>query len=124
MFLGNKDIKIEIECVKIRESFFVKKNSKGNLYLLPGSISLATLEPEISLAHHLCTSENFPILNNLPGATRGLFIEASRKYNADIVIIDMGPSIGELNKNIFLNSDYFIIPTAADAYCKSTINTM
>ena len=36
----------------------------------------------------------------------------------------MGPSIGELNKNLFWSSDYFIIPCSPDSYCKTTMKTM
>ncbi|ETO13954.1 hypothetical protein RFI_23412, partial [Reticulomyxa filosa] len=42
----------------------------------------------------------------------------------DFCLVDMGPSIGELNKSLFWSSDYFLIPCSPDSYCKTTMKTM
>lgn len=109
--------------VEIKPKHF-KGDDQGALFLLPGSLDLAMFEPQLTFAHNLNNADCFPIFADVAGGFRCLFNETARAYDADIVIIDMGPSIGELNKNLFWSSDYFLIPCSPDAYCKTTISTM
>jgi len=110
----------EVMPLQVRREAF----SKGGLFLLPGNLKLSTFEPVIALSHSLSTSSSYPIFDSLPGAFSEAVNKAASKCGADLVFVDMGPSIGELNKNIFYALDYFLIPTTADVYCKSTISTM
>jgi len=96
----------------------------GKLYLLPGSLDLAKLEPQITFAHNITNPSVFPLFDDIVGGFRHLFISTCAHYDIDFCLIDMGPSIGELNKSLFWSSDYFLIPCSADSYCKTTIKTM
>jgi len=96
----------------------------GELWLLPGSLDLAKLEAQITFAHNITNPAVFPLFDDISGGFRHLFISTCAHYNIDFCLIDMGPSIGELNKSLFWASDYFIIPCSADSYCKTTIQTM
>eukprot|EP00477_Mikrocytos_mackini_P000076 GAHX01000080.1.p1 GENE.GAHX01000080.1~~GAHX01000080.1.p1 ORF type:complete len:360 (+),score=54.05 GAHX01000080.1:48-1127(+) len=107
-------------CLQVRPREF----SKGALFLIPGSLDLSTFEPIIALAHSLSTSPAYKLFDSLPGAIRSMVQQTATENLIDIVLVDMGPSIGELNRNLFYSSDFFIVPTSADVYCKATINTM
>lgn len=90
-----------------------------SLFLLPGHIDLATYEPELSMAHRLV--EAMPVLQNLPGALGHLLRITAAEHQLDFVIVDMSPSIGALNQNILMQSDYFIVPTSPDYFCAMAI---
>ena len=55
-------------------------------------------------------------LQNLPGALHYLFSKTADKYNADIVLVDMSPSLGPINQNLLTTSDYFIVPMFPDYF--------
>ena len=96
----------------------------GKLYLLPGSLDLAKLEPQITFAHNITNPSVFPLFDDIVGGFRHLFISTCAELDIDFCFIDMGPSIGELNKSLFWASDYFLIPCSPDSYCKTTVKTM
>eukprot|EP01083_Nonionella_stella_P082101 226561_1 len=108
-------------CIQINES---EITGGGQLWLLPGSLDLAKLEPQITFAHNICNPAVFPLFDDIAGGFRHLFISTCAHYDIDFCLIDMGPSIGELNKSLFWASDYFVIPCSADSYCNTTMKTM
>jgi cellulose biosynthesis protein BcsQ len=85
-----------------------------NMYLLPGHIGLAEYEVTLGIAQEL--SGSLVTLQNLPGSLRYLFDLTAKQYGADLVLIDMSPSLGAINQNLLMTSDYFIIPMAPDYF--------
>lgn len=85
-----------------------------NMYLLPGHIGLAEYEVTLGIAQELTGS--LVTLQNLPGALNYLFKITAERYGADILLIDMSPSLGAINQNLLMTSDYFIIPMAPDYF--------
>jgi len=55
---------------------------------------------------------------------RVLLLATAIRHKADVVLIDMGPSICDLNFNILFSSDYFVVPANADRYSKSALCTI
>jgi len=99
-------------------------DGNGQLWLLPGSLDLAKLEPQLTFAHNVTNSKIFPLFDDIAGGFRALFLSTCAHYKIDFCLVDMGPSIGELNKSLFWSSDYFLIPCSPDSYCKTTMKTM
>ncbi len=89
-------------------------DGQPNMYLLPGHIGLAEYEVTLGIAQEL--SGSLVTLQNLPGSLRHLFDLTTEKYNAELVIIDMSPSLGPINQNLLMTSDYFIVPMAPDYF--------
>jgi cellulose biosynthesis protein BcsQ len=89
-------------------------DGQPNMYLLPGHIGLAEYEVTLGIAQEL--SGSLVTLQNLPGSLRHLFDLTVEKYNAELVIIDMSPSLGPINQNLLMTSDYFIVPMAPDYF--------
>lgn len=94
---------------------FEKVGPTGNLFLLPGSSNLSQYE------NSLITSWG----EAAGGQERGFFstsaISRFLDYKAlheeiDIFIIDTSPTLGLLNRVIFLDSHYFITPLMPDAF--------
>jgi cellulose biosynthesis protein BcsQ len=107
-------------CVRLHKKAIIK----GELWLLPGSLDLAKLEPQITFAHNITNPMVFPLFDDICGGFRHLFISTCAHYDIDFCLVDMGPSIGELNKSLFWACDYFLIPCSPDSYCKTTMKTM
>jgi len=50
--------------------------------------------------------------------------EMGKTYGVDIVIYDVGPNIGPLNRSILLDMDYFVTPVAADLFSLRALSTV
>lgn len=89
-------------------------NGQDNMFLLPGHIGLAEYEVTLGIAQEL--SGSLVTLQNLPGAMSHLFGLTAEKYRADYIIVDMSPSLGAINQNLLMTSDFFIVPMAPDYF--------
>ena len=101
-----------VDCPKISE----------NLFLLPGHLDFTENEVQLGIAMQL--SSAFSSMENLPGAINYLIEETSKKYEIDYVIFDMNPSLSAINQNIFVCSDYYIIPTSPDLFSLMSIDSL
>jgi hypothetical protein len=84
------------------------------MHLIPGHIGLAEYEVTLGIAQEL--SGSLVTLQNLPGSLNHLFQLTAKKYTSDYVIVDMSPSLGPINQNLLMTSDYFLIPMAPDYF--------
>lgn len=85
-----------------------------NMFLIPGHIGLAEYEVTLGIAQEL--SGSLVTLQNLPGSLHHLFKITAEKYKIDYILIDMSPSLGPINQNLLMTSDYFIVPMAPDYF--------
>jgi cellulose biosynthesis protein BcsQ len=91
-----------------------KVAGQPNMLLMPGHIGLAEYEVTLGIAQEL--SGSLVTLQNLPGSLHHLFQLTAKKYDSDYVIVDMSPSLGPINQNLLMTSDYFLVPMAPDYY--------
>jgi len=93
-----------------------------NLFLLPGHANLSEYDAALSFAQ---TSNNaISTLQNLPGAFNYLIDKTADKYQIDFVFIDLNPGLSAINQNLFVLSNFFIIPTNPDPFSIMAINTL
>ena len=85
-----------------------------NMYLLPGNIRFAEYEVVLGMAQEL--SGSLLSLQNLPGSLNYLFMKTAEAYKADLILVDMGPSLGAINRNLLMTSDYFLVPMFPDYF--------
>jgi chromosome partitioning protein len=50
--------------------------------------------------------------------------QTAQKHKCAVVLVDMSPSVGSLNHNILIQSDYFIVPTSPDFFCLMAIDSL
>ena len=43
-------------------------------------------------------------------------MKTAKKYEIDFILVDMGPSLGPINRNLLMTSDYFIVPMFPDYF--------
>jgi cellulose biosynthesis protein BcsQ len=97
-------------------------SGQPNLLLLPGHIGLAEYEVTLGIAQEL--SGSLPTLRNLPGSISYLLKETAQKYSIDYTFIDMSPSLGPLNQNLLMVSDFFIVPMNPDYFSAMAIDSL
>ncbi|WP_210253243.1 ParA family protein, partial [Beijerinckia sp. L45] len=95
---------------------------REGLYVLPGHVGLAEYESQLSIAHDL--SGSLAALQNIPGSLRWLIDLTAAEIDADIVLVDMSPSLGAINQNLLTTSDAFIIPTAPDFFSAMALRSL
>jgi len=102
----------------------------GSLRLLPGSQKSYQLERRLAYAQDLNQRSwlkdvpGWDALKEAVGVTRVLLLSTAIRHKADVILIDMGPSICDLNFNILFSSDFFMVPANADRYSKSSLCTI
>src|SRR5471032_1739007 len=88
---------------------------REGLYLCPGDVLLADYEEELPAAwtgSFAGKSRDYDVMCALSRASRGM----GARYGVDVVIYDIGPNVGPLNRAVLLDADYFITPVAADLF--------
>jgi len=96
---------------------------EDGLYLAPGDILLSDYEEELSSAWTEAFGRKvggYMVLTALAEVTKQL----AESIEADIVLFDVGPNVGALNRAILLDSDYFITPVAADLFSLRALSTV
>lgn len=105
---------IGIDCVAVQ--------GNANLSLMPGHIGLAEYETTLGIAQEL--SGSLLALRNLPGSIRYLLDATAQKYAADFILVDMSPSLGPLNQNLLMTSDFFIVPLHPDYFSAMALTSL
>lgn len=95
---------------------------RENLLLLPGHVALAEYESQLAVSHEL--SNTLSALQNIPGALRHAINVTADANKIDVGIVDMSPSLGALNQNIFMTCDAFIIPMAPDIFSSMALRSL
>jgi cellulose biosynthesis protein BcsQ len=94
---------------------------QNRLQLLAGHANLSEYDASLSLAQN---STAFATLQNLPGAFNELMKKIEVVNNIDYTIIDLNPGLSAINQNLFLNSDFFLIPTNPDPFSIMSLDTL
>ena len=97
-------------------------DGQPNMNLLPGHIGLAEYEVTLGIAQEL--SGSLITLQNLPGSISHLFQITADKYSSDYILVDMSPSLGPINQNLLMTSDFFLVPMAPDYFSVMATNSL
>ncbi|MCA3420231.1 MAG: AAA family ATPase [Roseomonas sp.] len=95
---------------------------QARLYLLPGHVGLSEYESQLSVSHEL--SHTLSALQNIPGALNHAIRLTGVTNEIDYALIDMSPSLGAINQNLFMTSDAFIIPMAPDLFSSMALRSL
>lgn len=93
-----------------------------NMFLLPGHIRLSEYEVTLGIAQEL--SGSIQTLQNLPGAMSYLLSKTAEHHDADIILVDMNPSLSSINQNLLMTSDYFLVPSSPDYFSVMAIDSL
>lgn len=88
----------------------------GGIGLLAGDLALSNFEDELSQQWPLCSDGKVRAFRVI-GAFHSLIARAAAlRGGADIVLVDVGPNVGAINRSALLASDYVAIPLAPDLF--------
>lgn len=96
---------------------------KDSIWLALGDVLLSQYEDELPLAwteSFARKTRGYDVMCALSKVARML----GKKVNADIVMYDVGPNVGPLNRCILLDCDYFITPVHTDLYSLRALTTV
>jgi len=103
-----------VECVPVAD--------QDGLFLLPGHIGLSEYEVTLGIAQEL--SGSIQTLQNLPGSLSFLLKKTAEHHDADVVLVDMNPSLSSINQNLLMTSDFFIVPSSPDYFSVMAIDSL
>jgi len=94
-----------------------------NLGLILGNLALSTFEDTLSDAWLKCLNEEIYSFR-ITSIFKTIIDEAVQRYNAEIVLIDVGPNLGAINRSVTISSDYIIMPVASDLFSLQGIKNL
>lgn len=90
-------------------------NARGEIYIVPGDLRLSEFEDRLGDTWNSAKGGSEPAIR-AQSAIHRYIRWAAEKVEADIVLIDLGPNLGALNRAVLASSDYFITPVAPDLF--------
>lgn len=94
-----------------------------NVYLIPGDIRLSEYEEALVGFWGDCFQRKTKGYRGLTALSL-LVSDCAKSANIDYVFYDSGPNIGPLNRSIYLDCDYFIVPAACDLFSVRALKTL
>lgn len=83
--------------------------------LLPGDLSLSQFEDDLATVWPECADGRERAFRMVSAFWRIIQL-AITNYTADLVLIDMGPNLGSINRAVMISTDYVVIPLASDLF--------
>lgn len=95
----------------------IAQRINANLFLVPGDLALAGFEDELSRAWSDAMGSNhlyrpFRLLTAFWQVAQ----MAATEHQADLILADVGPNLGAINRSALIGSDHVVIPLAADLF--------
>jgi cellulose biosynthesis protein BcsQ len=93
------------------------QNISANLFLIPGAVELSGFEDTLSEVWPKSMNDNnlYRPLRILSSFWQ-IMQMAAEKVSAEIILVDVGPNMGAINRSVLLAADYVVIPLGADLF--------
>lgn len=96
-------------------AFFEPTRIRESAWIIPGDIRLSDYEEALATSWSDTTSGRYPGFQRTTALYR-VIKAAAQQIDADYVLIDLGPSVGALNRVALLSSNGFVVPLAPDLF--------
>ena len=93
-----------------------------NLLLVAGHLAMSDLD--ISLATGITSGKFLPFTKQFIGAFQKIIRQTAKSNACEIILVDMSPNAGAMNRCVLMSSDYFIIPTSPDFFSYQAIQSL
>lgn len=90
-------------------------------------VDLIVGDPKLSIREDLLATDWLDTLNGGPRGFQTTYVIKeliSRLHKYDVVLVDMGPSLGALNRSILLAVDFFIMPLSVDIFSLMAVDNI
>lgn len=91
----------------------------GGLGVIPGDLGLSRFEDRLAEAWPKCLEDNPASTHDAFRVTTAFYraVEmAANERKAEVVLIDVGPSLGAINRAVLVAADYVVVPLTADLF--------
>ncbi len=88
---------------------------RANLHLIPGDLLLSDFEDLLGDTWNAAKGGSEPALRAQSAIYRAI-LQAAEKAGTEVILIDLGPNLGSLNRAVLGGSDYVIVPVAPDLF--------
>ena len=85
------------------------------LCLVPGDLSLSMAEDEFSGQWPLCLDQNVRAFRVISALSR-ILQRARDSAEAELVLVDVGPNLGAINRAALIAADFVVVPLAPDLF--------
>ncbi len=93
------------------------------LCLVPGDLSLSVAEDEFSGQWPLCLDQN-PRAFRVISALSRILQRARDEAEAELVLVDVGPNLGAINRAALIAADFVVVPLAPDLFSLQGLNNL
>lgn len=87
----------------------------SNLRLIPGDLNLSSFESKLSESWIKCLDRDEAAFRVISAFHR-LMQTAAKDFDADIILIDVGPNFGAINRSALISADAVVVPLAPDLF--------
>ncbi|MBF0624177.1 MAG: ParA family protein [Magnetococcales bacterium] len=86
-----------------------------SLFLLPGDMALSGFEDDLSECWPKCLSGDMRAFRIISAFWR-ILQAGARAQKAHVVLVDLGPNLGAINRAALIAADYLVVPLGPDLY--------
>lgn len=95
----------------------VLEKVNSNLYLLPGDLGLSAFEDELSESWTKALGDTTKDrAMQILSAFWRISQEKAHEIGAALIVFDVGPNLGALNRSVLIGTDHVVVPLAADLF--------
>ncbi|MBK7000149.1 MAG: ParA family protein [Rhodoferax sp.] len=91
----------------------------SQLYLIAGDLGLSSFEDQLSEQWSKANDDNINTYSRAFDVLTAFWRcaqEAAHTCRADVIIFDIGPNLGAINRSVLLGTDHVIVPLGADLF--------
>lgn len=92
------------------------EKTSSTLSILPGSLALAGFEDALSDVWPKALDSEVSRPFRLLAAFSTVMQDGARQMDASIILADVGPNLGAINRSALIASDFIVVPLGADLY--------
>jgi len=100
--------------IRKRQPIDISRQNR-NLHLVPGDVLLSNFEDSLGDSWNAAKGGAEGALR-IQSALYRYILWCARKVSADVVMLDLGPNLGALNRSVLAASDYFVVPMSPDLF--------
>lgn len=93
------------------------------LGVILGNLALSTFEDRLSDAWLKCLNGDTYSFR-ITSIFKTIIDEAAGRFNAEVVLVDVGPNLGAINRAVTISSDFIIMPVASDLFSLQGIKNL
>ena len=96
-----------------------------NLHLLPGDLALSGFEDLLSTEWPNCLGSHNPYRPfRVVSALWQVMQMGAYDCDAEIVLVDVGPSLGAINRSALIATDFVVVPLGADLFSRQALRNL